>query len=215
MRTRAERPVQPFQVKNIHILKQALGLDDETYRLVLSGFIGRDGEPVTSSKQLTFRQAGELTSMWLTQCRRSGITVYLARGETVESRASDQQIKGIHYHAIACSITYADLAPFHIGTGKIIGGDELRTWLQRRFDAKERIPPNCMGPLWEWIDQKTNAMLVQGGFLTRAGSSKVYWRQLSADAGNYLIIRWREMHEQIVRRGYKMPYAEPTYQSLN
>lgn len=48
-------PVNKGQIKAIHALKRALGMDEETYRQMLSGFAG-----VQSSKELTTLQADRL-----------------------------------------------------------------------------------------------------------------------------------------------------------
>jgi hypothetical protein len=49
------RPVSGQQIKAIHALKNAIGMDDASYRLLLQEFSG-----VTTSKALTMRQAEAL-----------------------------------------------------------------------------------------------------------------------------------------------------------
>ena len=59
--------IQPYQIKMIHTLKGALGLDDETYRAVLSGY------GVVSSKEMTDRQAAELTRDLTAKAKAAGV----------------------------------------------------------------------------------------------------------------------------------------------
>ena len=49
--------ILPIQIKKIHIAKSQLGLDDQQYRDILSGFTNKKGDPCSSSKELNYAQA--------------------------------------------------------------------------------------------------------------------------------------------------------------
>lgn len=60
--------IEPKQIKLIHCLKGALGLDDPTYRGLLSGRYGKD-----TSKRLTYQEASELIREMETAAVSAGV----------------------------------------------------------------------------------------------------------------------------------------------
>ncbi len=208
-RRATRKPIADHQVKNLHVLKAKLGMDEETYHMVLAQYPSGSGEGCTTSKELSFDQAGQIIGMWYKQAVAMGYTVNLFRGEPAKY-ASAQQIKKIHFHSMSSALHYAEMPAYTAGRGIVMQGDALRTWLRARFDRRDRLPTECMGPIWKWIDNRTKRMLVEGGFYTQPEAIRkqtVYWQQLSPEQADYLIIRWRAVHEQVGRRQAAEPPA--------
>jgi len=55
----------PSQIKLIHVAKGQLGIKDEQYREILSGFVLANGETATSSKQLSYDQCEALIHIFV------------------------------------------------------------------------------------------------------------------------------------------------------
>lgn len=87
--------IQPYQRKMIHAVKNRLGLDDAAYRCLLAGY------GVTSSNQLTDRQAAELTRDLTAKAVAAGVWEQRAQRrkfaemDTRVDRASSKQLRMI------------------------------------------------------------------------------------------------------------------------
>lgn len=63
-----EPPITQQQIKRLHTLKNALGMDDATYRAALDNAAG-----VTTSKDLTISQAAGLIDDWQSKAQKAGV----------------------------------------------------------------------------------------------------------------------------------------------
>ncbi|HRK05246.1 MAG TPA: hypothetical protein PLW14_09135 [Chlorobiota bacterium] len=200
MRTRW---IEAYQIKNLHILKAALGLDDETYRLALSQFKTPDNKIVASTKELQYHQAGELTAAWIEACKAAGIKVYLARAPKETIRYMTAQQKGkLWYHALRCAAVYADLPSVNAGA-VTLSGEDLRNWVLARMDAKMELPNVIMEALFAYIDRVSKRFLIEGGFIKRPDlvkTTRIYWQHVQEEEAQYLIQRWVQIHESVDKR---------------
>lgn len=200
MRTRW---IEAYQIKNLHILKAALRLDDETYRLALSQFKTPDNNIVRSTKELQYHQAGELTAGWIEACKSAGIRVNLVRAQQETIRYMTAQQKGkLWYHALRCAAVYADLPVVNSGSFTL-AGDDLRRWCIARMDARMELPNAIMEALFGYVDRVSKRMLIEGGFIKRPDlikTQRIYWKHVQEEEAQYLIQRWQQMHETVDKR---------------
>ena len=57
--------ISPLQIKKIHIAKSQLGLSDQEYRDILSGFNNNQQVPCKTCKELNFNQAEALLNIFI------------------------------------------------------------------------------------------------------------------------------------------------------
>lgn len=201
-RTAPKRPIEAHQIKNLHILKTKLGLDDEAYRMALGQFVTAKGGAAERTKELTWEQAEMLITKWAEQAGHMGLTVNLYRGPN-QKVCSKGQLDAMRYYAIRCAITYAPLGVYDIGGGNFLEGDELRAWMLRRWKAKAMIPQTLLRSMFEkWINPKSNEFLIEAGHISQAHASQVnpkycYYDRLSSAAAMTLINRFRFIAQQL------------------
>lgn len=211
-RTTPKRPIETYQVKNLHILKAKLRLDDEAYRMALAQFTTPKGVAAEKTKDLTWEQAEMLVTKWREQAEHMGLTVNLYRGPS-QKVCSKNQIDAMRYYAIRCAITYAPLGVYDIGGGQILEGDELRAWMLRRWKAKTMIPQTLLRSMFEtWINPKSNEFLIEAGHISPAHADQVnrkycYYDRLTSAAAMTLINRFRFIAQQL---GYGEANVERT-----
>ena len=59
------KPIEKSQIVKIHVAKSQIGLSDENYRGILSGFVTSSGKPAESCKQLNYDQAEVLLNKFV------------------------------------------------------------------------------------------------------------------------------------------------------
>jgi len=206
------------RVRLIQTLRAQLGMDDDAYRDMLSlGF------NVGSCLDLSVRQADTLIG----QLRRA-LAHDSAKDARLDSRthfpatyASAAMQRRLKFHSIRCAIHYVRADELHAwsdpdGDGAILIGEDLRRWIAQRWEGMRRsdayrrvdtpIPPVLLGRLYKkWINPTSNRFLVEGGFKKRSiAPERCYYAQLSSQAVQYLIDRYREMHAAIDQRDQRM-----------
>jgi hypothetical protein len=216
-------PVRPEQIKNIHVLKSALGIDDDTYRAALAQFT-KNGKPVESSKELTESQAYQLVAGWNDQATKAGLRVNLYHDQP-RKVASAGQVDKLRYHAIRCAIRYAPMPIYNVnlngGEQVFLEGHELRAWCLRRWKLKAALPQNLLRQLFStWINPKGNQFLIDGGYrkyeppqLRRNNPAVLFYNQLTSHEAQYLISRFREIQEKVEQAETKLsdPQETPTH----
>ena len=98
-----EKPCTNTQKQIIHIAKSKLGMSDDNYRQILSGFVLANGNACSSSKELSYDQAEALIHIM----KKLGFQTYRLKYEEYENReggfATPGQMRKIEglwmYHA--------------------------------------------------------------------------------------------------------------------
>lgn len=142
--------------RHLHTLAVRLGMGDEDYRAALAGY------GVTTSKDLTPRQAGEFAAAMqgaidrIEERRRATSATPTASDviDKIEQQAqrepepehqvtfpTAEMLKRLKFHAIPCAIHYiglGELGAWRDSDGMILSGEELRGWLKRRWNGVRR-----------------------------------------------------------------------------
>jgi hypothetical protein len=195
------RGVQNYQIRNIQILKKALALDDDFYRYQLSQFTRRDGEPVTSSTELTEKQASEIIEKWMNNAIAMGKTVNLYQ-HPKRIVATQSQIDYLMALAIRCAIHYAPiksiLGSFEVAESECTEQD-ARDWMLRRWKAKAALPTTIAKHLFmTWANFKANEFLERGGYRENVQKREVcIYAQLTVGECDYLIQRFKAMAQNL------------------
>jgi hypothetical protein len=198
------RMVQPYQIRNVKILQKALGLDEDFYRYELSKFKRRDGEPVTSSTELTEKQASEIIERWYQNAQALGKTVNLYR-QPAKVPCTQAQVDYLMALTIRCAIHYASLKQIMHAFQPAEGSEtetteaEARAWMLRRWKAKSALPTNVVSHLMmTWANPKCNEYLERGGFREHIPRRDVcFFNQLTPTEASYLIQRFKEIAQNL------------------
>lgn len=199
--------IAPEQVKMIHTIVQRLGWLRYEYLDELKVYKTPDGRPVQSCKELTWQQAEAFLGRLESEAAKRGLWIRSTDRPDIHEPASDKQFRKIRFHSLRCALHYIDLSgtTYEDERGVVLRGEELRAWLKKRFAMgsaangtfrlPNAIPKNILRMLYnEWINPTANKWLVEGEYKKRVvHPSRLYYNELSSDAANYLIERFKQM----------------------
>lgn len=202
------RQALPHQIKNLGQLRHKLGMDDETYRAILSQYTRPDGKEASSSKDLSEAQAEELTMLWAKTAESRGIVVNLYRSAP-KGVASKASLDTLRARAIRCALHYAlGDAVYDVGAGQVLAGNDLRRWCFQRWTRKQALPQNILRRLFtDWVNPRSNEYLVQGGFRQYVRDpSKCFHDRLTPPEVSYLIKRFGLIASELDMAEYGEPH---------
>lgn len=196
----AKQSNRNWQLRRIHTLTKALGMDRETYVEMLV-----EGWSVSSSKDLDDKQRSTLIGQLTEQAVQAG--VWHERVPHKVERASHQAIKKLRFHSIACAVYRAPLHSFVMEDGTVREGPALRRYLVERFNAVReqpqregvaQIPSSMLRYLSEtFINPLCNRWLSEKFERQRGNDSTCYFHELNYKEVQYLTTRWKQFHQVI------------------
>lgn len=210
-----------WQLRRIHQLRAALGMDRETYVEMLAGTYG-----VSSSTELDDTKRAELIGRLTEQAVKAG--VWNDWQPTPVKRASEQAIRRLRYHSLFCAVHRAPLPAFVMDDGTTREGEQLRRYIIERFnevrdhpqrEGVAQIPESILRHLSnEFINPLCNKWLGELTDEPRSGNT-LYLHELSATLVQQLTVRWKQF-QAVIEAGdpnVNVPFTTtvPTHQEKN